>query len=315
MTYKENGRIYPRSCQASAVREALLKELPENAVISDYTVSSIKKDGKNGYLIDGKHFDCIVFACGGISAKAHGSDGSAYKFIKELSHTFTELKPALTALTCTDKELKDTKGTRIYGTVTLKINGKIVQKNSGEIQFTEKAISGIPVFDLSYLFDEKSKNELVIDTCDNLTKDEILSFLIKQSKRSITAEDVLAGIIPRKLGYVIINRLKIKQNTYLKNLSEENLKDICKLLKNLKFSVSGTRSFDDSQVTCGGVNPKEINPESLMSNINKGMFFCGEILPVNGDCGGYNLHFAFTTGRIAAKSVFDYLKEMKNDKT
>lgn len=296
----ESTRIYPRSFTASSVRDALLNNV-KSKLITSYNINNIKKID-SGYIIDGDYFDIVVFACGGICAGSHGSDGSVYKFIENCGHSFTRLKPSLTALTSPDKDLKLLKGIRANGTVSLIQNGKRTAVQDGEIQFTEKTVSGIPVFDLSYLYDENANNELCIDFCSELSKEYIRSFL-KSFITDITTEDALSGLIPKKLGYTVINRSGIPQGLSVFKLTDKSIDSLCTNLKELRFKINGTRDFNNSQVTAGGINSNEIYPQTLMSRLNKNMFFCGEILDVNGDCGGYNLHFAFTSGRLVAHSI------------
>lgn len=309
LTYCEDGRIYPRSQQAVSVRNALLNEVSHKKIniLTDCKIDTVKTE-KNKFLIDGKVFDALIFACGGISSKSQGTDGSAYPLIKSFGHTFTELKPSLTAFTSNDKDLKELKGIRVKGRLSLFCKNELLGFNNGEIQFTEKTVSGIPAFQLSYLY-KKDGCYVNIDAIEDMNEKEITEhFLnIKTKKQYTDIETALSGILPEKLGYVIINRAKIKPRTPLKDLSVSDFLKIAFTAKNLKFELSGTRAFEDSQISAGGLNTKEIDTKTLMSLKKDGVFFCGEVLDVNGDCGGYNLHFAFTSGRIAGKSVYEYL--------
>ncbi len=308
LTYCEDGRIYPRSQQAVSVRNALLNEVSHKniVILTDTEISSIKSE-ENKFIINERCFEAVIFACGGTASKSQGTDGSAYPLIKSFGHTFTELKPALTAFTSNDKDLKELKGIRVKGRLSLFCNNELLSSETGEIQFTDKSVSGIPAFQLSYLYKNSGCN-VSVDTIEDMNEKEITEHLlnIKSKKPFTDIETALSGILPEKLGYVIINRANVKPRTLLKDISYNDFSKLSNIAKNLNFELTGTRSFEDSQISAGGINTEEIDVKTLKSSKKAGVFFCGEVLDVNGDCGGYNLHFAFTSGRIAGKSVYEY---------
>ena len=263
------------------------------------------------FLINDKMFDAVIIASGGKSAKAHGSDGSGYSILKSFGHKITELSPALTALKINDKKFKTLKGLRVKGTCSIFAGKKLLKSEFGEIQFTEDALSGIPVLNLSHLYNDKKNSYMVIDICTEFSEEYLLNYFTESRYKnpSLRTEELLTGLIPQKLAYFIMELSKIKESTLSGKLTNKDIDSLIFHLKNLEFRIDGVRDFDYSQVTCGGAVSEDFFTESLMSRKQKGLFACGEILNVNGECGGYNLHFAWTSGRLAGASAVKYINE------
>ncbi len=310
LPYFEDGRVYPRSEQATAIRDALIKtcEILNINFKVETEVNEIKCLN-NKFLINNDDFDAVIVATGGTSQKSQGSDGSGYKLLKDFGHKITDITPALTAITIEEKGFKDLKGLRVNGNFSLYNGRKFLKEEAGEIQFTETALSGIPVLNLSYLVKNNKNFTAVIDFCNEFSFNELEKHF-KDTKCKMPyfrTEEILSGLIPQKLSYFIMKRAGIKENTLFGKLSEKDIKQLVLNLKEAEFKVTGTRDFDYSQVTCGGADGSDFNTKTLMSKKQNGLFACGEILNVNGDCGGYNLHFAFTSGRLAGASAVKYL--------
>ena len=310
LPYFEDGRVYPRSEQATSVRDALIKacEILNINFRTETDITEIKNN--NGkFMINNEDFDAVILATGGNSQKAHGSDGSGYKLLRDYGHKITDISPALTAITVDEKGFKDLKGLRVKGNFGLYSGGKLLKEEVGEIQFTESAFSGIPVLNISYLVKDSKSFVAVIDFCNELSSNELKKHFV--NARYITpdfrTEEILSGIIPQKLSYFIMKRAKIKENTPFGKLSEKEINQLILCLKKAEFKINGTRDFDYSQVTCGGADGSDFNVKTLMSKKQNGLFACGELLNVNGDCGGYNLHFAFSSGRLSGASAVKYL--------
>lgn len=304
----EDGRIYPRSMQASAVRDALLfEESCYNIKIKcDFAAESldIKKDG-NGFSVNGEHFDSLIIACGSKAAEKQGSDGSLFSLIKSFNHTFTPIFPALTAITSSDKSLKTLAGTRLFGTLSLLEGDDVLRSEQGEIQFTSNCISGIPAFNAS--FKARRGLKIFVDMCPTESPQDIKTLLSEQRLKypKKTLECALFGLVPQKAAYAVVNRCFSSPEPALCTLTDSDLIRVSKLLKRFVFTVDGTRDFAEAQTAKGGISPKEID-KNLMSRLTPGLFFCGEILDVTGDCGGYNLHFAFSSGRLSGKNAAQY---------
>ena len=304
----EDSRIYPRSMEASSVRDALLFEAGcHNIEIKcDFNAENVNpKKANNGFLLCNEYFDSLIIACGSKAAEKQGTDGTLFPLIESFSHSFTPLSPALTAILSTDKSLKTLSGTRLFGAVSLYDEKKLLKKDVGEVQFTSNAVSGIPAFDISYL--AKPQQTLFVDMYPEESAQKVVSFLKEQRFKypKKTLECVLSGLIPQKASYAVTNRCFSSPEPTVGSLSDTALARVAAVLKAFDFKVGGTRDFPESQTASGGVSSNEIN-DNLMSRKASGLFFCGEILDVNGDCGGYNLHFAFASGRLAGKNAAQY---------
>lgn len=311
LSYHEDGRIYPRSQQSSSIREALLNKINNDKIDIrlDTPVESVKRC-KNHFLVNGEAFDAVIVAGGGKASPVQGSDGSCFELLKQLNHSTTKLYPALCGLKTNDKCINMLKGVRTEAKVSLYTGHKLSGEEQGEIQFTDKAISGIPVMNLSHFCKDNNNLKISMDLCHEISVDELKEHftLMKKSTPTAEAEQILSGIVNTKLGYAVINKAGIKPNTQLIKLSENDIIEIINTLKCFRLLITGTKSFDNAQITCGGIKTDEIYADTMMSKLHDGLFVCGEVLDIHGDCGGYNLHLAWTTGRIAGYSAANYLK-------
>lgn len=310
LPYFENGRIYPRSEQATTIRDALLKtcEILNIKFLTECNIDEIQvKNDK--FIISNNEFNAVIIATGGNSQKSQGSDGSGYKLLKDFGHKITDISPALTALTVCDKSFKDLKGLRVKGNCALYSGRKLLKEEYGEIQFTENALSGIPVLNISHFANNKKNLYVFFDTCNEFSANDLTKHFKECRYKSPTlrTEDILSGLIPQKLSYYVMKKAEIKENTPVSKLTDKNIETLVVTLKQLEFKIGGVRDFDYSQVTKGGASASDFNTKTLMSEKQNGLFACGEILNVNGDCGGYNLHFAWTSGRLAGASAVKYL--------
>ncbi len=312
LSYEEDGRIYPRSQQSSTIKDTLLKKVESSNILikTDSHINSIQKV-KNGYNINGEFYDALILSGGGKASSVHGSDGSCYKLAKDFGHSLTALYPALCGLVINDKDLNLLKGVRAECKAELYSDTSLLGSESGEIQFTDKAISGIPVMNLSHLCENKKALKAVLDLCPELEEKALLKH-IKQSVKSspdTEFETILNGVVNLKLGYAVMNRSGIRPQTKCNKVNDFQIKKVLNQLKKFEISIKSAKGFDNAQVTKGGVKTAEVSPETMMSKKEEGLFLCGELLDIHGDCGGYNLHLAFTTGRIAGNSAGKYLKK------
>ncbi len=313
-SYCEDGRVYPRSQQSATIREALLNESNQLKIniVTDTEITEIKKN-KSTYYINNRPFDAVIVAGGGKSNPVQGSNGSCYKFLTDFSHKIIEPYPALCGLTSRDNTLNVLKGVRVEANASLYDGKTLLGEEEGEIQFTEKAVSGIPIMNLSHLVKNKNKLMLHLDLCTEFTKQFLIEHIVSSAEKSpkTTLESLLGGIINIKLGYAVIEKAGIKKETFICKLTTAEIKKIVEILKCFVINISGTRDFNNAQITCGGISTNNFSPDTMMSDISPGLFCCGEILNIHGDCGGYNLHLAWTTGRIAGAGAVNYIKNLK----
>lgn len=313
---EKNGYFYPRSEQASAVLDVLRRKLEEYKVIIHTEACPVLVAGvKNGFevtLSDKKKlfFHRLILACGSFAGQRKKEGYSGYDYAVSLGHTIVPVVPALVQLRAKPEmqgAFKAIAGVRCDVAVSVFIDGKKCSTEFGELQLTDYGISGIPVFQLSrhaaYGFLEKRKVMAVIDFLPEFTKDEIKAFLKKKwdgRSADTTVEAFFLGILNKKLNHLFIRLAGMKAGQPVDTYSFSRLLNTCLGMKEWKVELGGTNSFEHAQVCAGGVSLKEITLH-MESKIKKGLFFAGEMLDVDGRCGGYNLQWAWTSGYLAGK--------------
>lgn len=303
----KNGYYYPNSNQAISVVNALVDEVINNGVkiINEEVTNVDKKDNK--FIINNKYeSDVLIVATGGKAAPKTGSDGFGYELAKKFGHNIIKPLPALVGLE-TEGNLKELSGIRLIGEANLFINNEFTQKEFGEIQINDYGFSGIPIMQLSSnaikAINEDKNVSISINLLPNIA-DDILglrSFLKVQDRHlnNKTISQILDQLFNYKLSNYLLKISKIDNNSKIEKLTNDDLDLLCHNILNFNFKVLKDHGFDNAQATSGGVDLKEINLDTLESNITKGLYFCGEVLDVDGACGGYNLSFAWITGLIA----------------
>lgn len=317
---EEDGRVYPLSNQASSVLDALRFECERLGVklVCDYRAVHLKEVStaftRKIVVNNRDRFDYVIVAAGGKAAKIHGTDGDSYDLLKMLGHTVTSIAPALVSLNC-ENFTKSLKGIRSVCGVELVIDGKSEYKNSGEVQFTDYGLSGIPIMQLSRFVSMSPSNDIqiILDLTPDFSEEKLLSYLIsRREKDTGLCENMLSGIINKQICITIMKECGIAVNGRVNGLSDEQIKSLCAILKRWKINVKNSRSFDFAQVTAGGLNCSEFNPETMESRLCSGVYCCGEALDVDGDCGGYNLQWAWSSGRTAGKSLAERINNAQN---
>lgn len=299
---ESEGRVYPASGAASAVSDILRGEVERRGVrvLTDFkTVKAEKNNGiftvtsQNGETVRGEK---LIIAAGGCAAPKSGSDGSGYDLLRQMGHKITRLVPSLVQIK-TDKGIK---GVRAYGRVTLE-NGK---SEIGEIQFNDYGLSGIPVFCLSKYV--KKGMKISLDLLPDMAEDEVLRYIEKRKEQPL--ENYLVGILNKSLGQMLLKDCGCAPlSRSSAELSRVEIERIAKYLKCWNFTVTGMMPWENAQVTSGGADVSEFNPETMESRIVKGLYAVGEVLDVDGACGGFNLQWAWASGFTAggAASVQD----------
>lgn len=310
------GRLYPMSFQASSVLDALRAEIDKCGinVLCDTKINSLRPLSE-GYLLNDRYYaDCCIIACGAKAAPVHGSDGSGYDLIKPYNVSISPVLPALSALVC-ENFPKGLKGIRAHGRITVKVSGRIISEDTGEIQYTDYGLSGIPSMQVSgavsvALNDKSLPVFAFVDACPYLNADEIRTHLIDfiSHNPEIPAENLLSGILPKKLGITFLQDCSISPTKKVGILHYSVIEKLISVIKCKKYRISSVRSFNDAQVCCGGINFSEVNPHTLELKKAKRLFVCGEILNIYGDCGGYNLQWAWSSGYVAGINSVRELK-------
>ena len=311
------GKLYPQSLQASSVVD-ILKMAIEDRNIPLYTNCKIKDihSGKKFKLSttneEYKLFTAnkVVLACGGKTAPKTGSDGSGYNLAKNVGHSITPLVPGIVQLKLDYPYLKALSGVKFDGYATLLVDNEIVKKDFGEILFTDYGISGPPILQISALASQsifnKKKTEVVVDLLPSYSKEDLEDFLechfALLSHRPII--NALVGVIHKKIIPVLLKECGITNlQMPCYELSWKEKMKLLSTLKSWKFACTGTNDFNQAQVTVGGVNTKDVNYDTLESKLVPNLYFCGEILDVHGDCGGFNLQWAWSSGYTVATSI------------
>ncbi len=334
MLTEKRGGIYPYSEQASSVLDALRFEVDSlgvkvllNSYVKEitpdgarYKISyeySIKeentnsKNKKNAKLtsvsVENRQevFDKVIISTGGKAAPKTGSDGNGYSLIRKLGHKVTCVNPALGGLRCSGDSWKAISGVRCSANVSVIVNGELIVSEQGELQLTDYGVSGIPVFQVSRVaskaLSDKKSVSVKIDFMPELSKEELVQEaefrLLLLSDR--TKEQFFNGIFNKKLTQFFLKEAKLDFN---KCIEKKDIEIISAIAKEFTVDVIGDNGYEQAQVTAGGVPLSEIN-ENFESVINKGMYIIGELLDVDGKCGGYNLQWAWTSGYIAGEAA------------
>lgn len=307
---ERDGYFYPASGQASSILDVLRMELRKLLVDirTEISLLSVRKK-KNGFEIktDGDTFvaDQCIFACGGRAFPKSGSDGSAFPYIEKLGHTFTDMVPALVQMKAKQSYFKSIAGIRAEISIQLYINRHMVCQDRGEIQLTKDGISGIPAFQVSRFAAKALQNgqtvQAVLDFVPYLSQEELYlelkeRFLRKDGK---TTEEALIGFFSKKLIPVFLKENQIAAHETAEKISPSKLKTLSEYLKHVTIDLTDTGGFEKAQTSAGGVNTAEINGETLESYLVPGLYFAGEVIDIDGMCGGYNLQWAWSSGYVA----------------
>lgn len=315
LTRERDGYLYPYSGQASAVLDALRLGLARESVqvVTECEVFSItpREDAKHRFEVKTSQgsfsSETLILACGSKAAPGTGSDGSGYKLAKRLGHHIIKPLPALVQLRCPEKFFKQLAGVRADASVILYSDGRKLAEDKGEVQLTDYGISGIPVFQVSRFaaraLDEGRDVRAVLNFYPECPEMETRRILKERSERlkERQVEDFFSGWIHKKLAALFLKQAGIRPDRTVGSLTEVQIQTLGDLLCRFEVSVNGTNSFEQAQICCGGVDVREVDAQTMESKKVKGLYFAGEILDVDGICGGYNLQWAWSSGAAAGK--------------
>jgi len=313
---EEGGKVFPASNQASSVLDVLRYELAECGVevLCEAAVTGIRKAGRR-FVLDledgrGVKADRVIIATGGKAAPNLGSNGSGHTLAKNLGHSIVEPFPALAQLKLAASFLKQIQGVKFEGDAEIMINGKPLRRASGEILFTEYGISGPPIFCLSRKAGEylqrKERVCLKLTMVTALSPEELDRYLLRRfrwgPKKGLAFSFV--GFLNKKLAPVVLKEAGVGDvNMPAGQVSAADRDRVVRILRDWRFEVTGTASWPAAQVTAGGVDVREINGRTMESKLAPGIYFAGEVVDIDGDCGGYNLQWAWSSGHVAGESA------------
>ena len=309
---ENRGKVYPLSGQASSVVDALRFEAEKLGIKieTEFYVRKIEKDGFKFriYSEDRKKIEAgrVILAAGGQSYPELGSNGSGFELAKELGHSVTKLSPSIVQLKTEKNQVKGLQGIKTDVAVTAYGDNKKICTYDGELLFTDYGISGNVVFNISFVMPLYKNVEFEIDFMEKFDYNELYEILKERKKMMshLTMENYFNGMINKKLGQFLSKVSGIeKLSKPVKDLNDSDIRKLCTVLKKYRVKILETTGFKNAQVTAGGVSLDEVNTETLESKIVKGLYFSGEVLDVYGECGGFNLQWAWASGYIAGENA------------
>lgn len=299
-TKDRNGWVYPYSDQAAGVAQVLELEARHQKVkikTTEEVTDILREDGQ--YLVKTAtwQYPCnsVIISCGSSASNVEGSSTTGYELAEKLGHTVVKPLPSLCGIRGKDNYYAKWAGSRMDGRITLEIDGETVGEEQGEILFTEYGISGIGVFQLSrYAVRGTDKGKIAtyhLDLMPQLTKEELVKLLLDRQQAGYykNPQELLIGLLPRKMIDVLVKK------TYEPEKIAERLKD-------WQVPVKGAYALQQAQICSGGVDPRELT-EQLESRLHPGIYFTGEVIDVDGPCGGYNLQWAWSSGAVAGRAA------------
>ena len=302
---EESGRVYPYSDQANSVVDVLrfALEKPNIRLELGCEVEKIRKTAKGFRLewADGA-LDCdrLIVACGGLAGTKLGGSMSGYKLLRSLGHRCTRLRPNLVQVKTAWGGVAALKGVRANCRAEILHEGALVRAGGGELQFTECGLSGPVMFELSRdVCQERGSWVCRLDFLPDMPERTLLAALTRRTGTALPASELFTGILHNRLGRVLTQAAGIPLSAPVSSLSEAQLVEAARLAKGLEAPLTEPLGMDSAQVTAGGIVTAEFNEETMESKLCPGLFACGEVLDVDGDCGGYNLQWAWSSGRLA----------------
>ena len=304
-----SGKVYPYSDQANSVVDVLrfALERPNVRLRAGFEVQKIRRND-DGFTVESAEervfCDKLIVACGGLAGTKLGGSMSGYKLLGKLGHKSTKLRPALVQIKSDWSGVAALKGVRANCHVQILHNDAIYAQSTGEIQFTDYGISGPVIFEVSRDVCAAPGNwSAQLDFLPARSVDVIYAELLRRTQTHLPAEELLTGIVHNRLGRVLTKSAGVKNKQYVSELSQQDLESVCRMLKALQITLTEPMGMDHAQVTAGGVITDDFDPKTMESRLVKGLYVCGEVLDIDGDCGGYNLQWAWSSGYLAGISA------------
>ena len=302
---ESSGRVYPYSDQANSVLDVLRFALnkPNIRMESGVEIKRIRRvDG--GFYADEHFCDKLIVACGGLAGTKLGGSMSGYQLLRSMGHRVSKLRPALVQLKCGWSGVVSLKGVRANCHAQIMHDGAVTAESTGEVQFTEYGLSGPVIFEISRdACQGKGEWLCRLDLLPDTGEEDLLGELVRRTDMPILTDDLLTGILHNRLGRVLTKTAGISGNQPVSALRKEELEQVCAAVKGFDMVLTEPLGMDSAQVTAGGVLTSDFFPETMESKLVPGLYACGEVLDIDGDCGGYNLQWAWSSGRCAGYSA------------
>ena len=310
----QSGRIYPYSFQASSVLDALRFECERLGVqtVLGCEVTDLRRRN-DGFQFTGAgrqyYADRIILCGGGRSSAQCGSNGSCYSLLRQTGHTITELFPAIVQVCAKNTNVaRQLKGIKLNATASVLVNGQRLRQETGEVLFTDYGLSGPPILQLSRIISTHMSNGNTVEITLNLLPEyrieQVKAMLVKRAAAisGRCMDQFFGGLINKRVGQVVVKGCNIPSQSHAGSLTAQDMNALCATLQNFSFVCRGTRGFANAQVTAGGAQLDQFIPATMESRSMGGLYCCGELLDVDGDCGGYNLQWAWSSGACAGKA-------------
>lgn len=313
------GRAYPKSESSSSLLDVMRNQIRSLGIEEkcNFDVKKITKV-KGQYIVENTRgirltADYVIMAAGGTSTRVLGSNGTGHTIMKNLKVKITSVEPGLVGIKTDEQSVKGLEGIRSKAKVRLyvKKNKDYVWENDGEIQFKIGGMSGIVIMEMASqisrmnIVGEQHASHFTVDFCPEFSKEELTKLLTNRRNElnDYTNANYLIGMFHKKLAAIILKKAKVDVVGYVKDMTNKDIDRIVKVIKECPFIIKGLDSFDKSQVTVGGVELKEIVGDTMEIRKLPNFYVCGEIVDIDGDCGGFNLQWAWTSAYTAAKAI------------
>ena len=302
---EESGKVYPYSDQANSVVDVLRLALVKDNITlrTGYEVTKIQKTADGFQITNGEETivcDKLIVACGGLAGSKLGGTMAGYKLLAKLGHRSTKLRPSLVQIKSSWPELPSLKGVRTNCHVEILHNGEIYAQSTGELQLTEHGISGPVAFEISRdVCAERGKWTAKLDFLPAVSAETLNEELQRRRTTNLPMEELLTGILHNRLGRVLTKAAGVKGKQLVSQISNAELREVIACVKSLEIDLTEPLGMDSAQVTAGGVLTEGFDPGTMESKLVPGLYACGEVLDIDGDCGGYNLQWAWSSGRMA----------------
>ena len=302
---EDSGRVYPYSDQANSVVDVLRfgLEQPNIAVKLGFEVEKVKKT-PSGFRVEAKgetvECDALIIACGGLAGTKLGGSMSGYKLLRCLGHSCTRLRPALVQLKSGWSGCAALKGVRANCRAEILHNGVKTAESAGQLQFTEYGLSGPVIFEISRDVCQGGGSWACrLDFLPETSRETLHRELARRRETNLPVSELLTGILHNRLGRVLTQSVGLTPNGFVRDLSDWEIGQAVSAVKTLEVSLTEPMGMDSAQVTAGGIVTAEFDDKTMQSLLVPGLYACGEVLDIDGDCGGYNLQWAWSSGRLA----------------
>jgi len=305
VTEPDTGKIYPYSDQANSVVDVLRLGLEKEniTVLTGCEVQKLRREG-DGFLInDTDHCDRVIIACGGLAGTKLGGSMAGYKLLGKLGHKSTRLRPGLVQLKCAWPGVTALKGVRCECHVQILKDGEMFAQSAGELQFTDYGLSGPVIFEISRdVCQGTGAWTAQLDLMTRILRDDLKTELCRRRERDLPMDELFTGMLHNRLGRVLTKAADITGRT-TGELTDYQIDELVKTVKEFEIVLTEPMGMDHAQVTAGGVLTRDFDPDTMESKLVPGLYACGEVLDIDGDCGGFNLQWAWSSGIVAGRSA------------